>query len=367
MAEPIVAFDEAGNSGGNLVDRTQPVFVLASVCLSNDEAASLIATGTGEYKFSTLRRSRDGQRRVLNLLDAEPLQESQYVISAFHKPFMVITKIVDLLVEPLFHHAGHDLYERGANLAMANMLYFCLRALLGIKAFELLLQRFVTMVRSPSDGTIGKFYRLLETASRKHRDDDLAEEVRNLLMTRVIAQEYADTWDGSDLDPAIPAFVEHGSIWSDRLGGPFRIVHDNSHPILNEQIVLEAMMSTHETPVTVGYDRRKMTFPISALGIELHDSLEWPQIQVADIIASAVAYSLKAGVLQDCDPFCESLQNTKVLSGDFRPVWPEPKVSPEELGTDAVGGIDANDYVGDYVARRLGGIPPKGERRKKTN
>jgi hypothetical protein len=58
------------------------------------------------------------------------------------------------------------------------------------------------------------------------------------------------------------------------------------------------------------------------------------------------------------------LLETRVLAGSFRPVWPELKVTPEELGTTEVGGIDAADHIGDYVAKRLGGIPDKRQRRK---
>ena len=38
MDNPVVAFDESGNSGGNLIDQDQPVFVLASVHVSEADA-----------------------------------------------------------------------------------------------------------------------------------------------------------------------------------------------------------------------------------------------------------------------------------------------------------------------------------------
>lgn len=71
-----VAFDESGNTGGNLLDGEQPVFALASVQLSNDEAAALVAslgTKQGELKFSSLRSSGPGRRKILTLLKAEVL------------------------------------------------------------------------------------------------------------------------------------------------------------------------------------------------------------------------------------------------------------------------------------------------------
>ncbi len=363
--KPLVAFDEAGNSGGNLLDVEQPVFVLASVSLTDEQAFSVLDAQDQEQKFSKLKRSSKGQEAILRILDSPILTEDRYVISGFHKRFMTITKMVDLLVEPLAHRDGVNLYERGANLALANMLYHCLPVFLGRRVFDMLIDRFVGMVRTPSHRTIQKFYQLLETAYRRHGDEDFAAGIAVLLASRVIAEDHADAWDGSELDPAIPAFVEHASVWTGRFGAPFRIVHDESKPIVNEQLVLEAMMSETDEHIEIGYDRRKMNFPIAAKEIELLDSAAYRQIQVADIVASGTAYCLRASISRSADAFSEALLKTRVLSGSFLPVWPELKVSPEDLGTTELGGVDSVDHIGEYVARRLGGIPAKGERRKR--
>src|SRR5207249_11198249 len=106
---------------GNLLDPDQPVFVLASVQLSSSSATALIGSRPHELKFANLKRSQTGQRRIIELLDSSVLTEDRVILSGFHKPFMAVTKLVDLLVEPLFYAKGIDLYERGGNLAMANM------------------------------------------------------------------------------------------------------------------------------------------------------------------------------------------------------------------------------------------------------
>jgi hypothetical protein len=129
-------------------------------------------------------------------------------------------------------------------------------------------------------------------------------------------------------------------------------------------MVLEAMMSTSEERQDIGYDRRKMTFPIAAREIELQDSSSWPQLQIADIIASSAAYCLRTAIQGGTDDFCRALLQTRTLDGSFRPVWPETKVTPAELGTTELGGIDPVDHIGEYVSKRLGGIPPKGQRRR---
>lgn len=68
---PVVAFDEAGNTGQNFLDAAQPVFVLASVHMSSERATAFTSAamppGATEAKFSTMRGSNAGRKRVLAL------------------------------------------------------------------------------------------------------------------------------------------------------------------------------------------------------------------------------------------------------------------------------------------------------------
>jgi hypothetical protein len=364
MSEAIVAFDESGNSGGNLLDGSQPVFVLASVHLSGDSVKAILNGNPRELKFARLNRNVRGRRQIIEVLNSPLLTTETFLISGFHKPFMAITKLVDLLVEPLFYARGIDLYERGGNLAMANLFHFTMPVYIGKKRFERLRSAFVQMVRNPSNMAIDRFYKILRTAYERLEHEEFEADLAMLLATRPVAEAYRKDFDTSDLDPAIPSFVEHASEWTARLGTTFRIIHDVSKPLLQEQIVLEAMMSTDESPKEIGYDRRKMAFPFRASGIEFQDSAVFPAIQIADIIASSTAYCLRSSFHKRSDRFVDELLSTAVLAGTFRPLWPQLKVTPHDLSTDVIGGIDANSYVGNYVSKRLGGIPPKGQRRK---
>src|SRR4051794_20762840 len=110
---PTVYIDESGNTGEHLTDSAQPVFVLAGVHLSDDDGARLasgVASGAGEAHYTTLRKRRRGQDKVLALLADPTLREKETVrVSALLKPFMVIPKLVDLLIEPAMHEQGADL------------------------------------------------------------------------------------------------------------------------------------------------------------------------------------------------------------------------------------------------------------------
>lgn len=46
MSISVVAFDESGNTGQNLLDPEQPIFALASVCLTQAEITELTSSIT---------------------------------------------------------------------------------------------------------------------------------------------------------------------------------------------------------------------------------------------------------------------------------------------------------------------------------
>jgi len=110
---------------------------------------------------------------------------------------------------------------------------------IGRDAFEAIQAAFVEMIRSPSFVAAKRFFELIYEARRYLKHTEFAQELDMLLAIQSVAGEYLSKWDGSDLDPAIPAFVEHGSIWTSRLKTEFSIVHDSSKPIQQSAMTVE--------------------------------------------------------------------------------------------------------------------------------
>jgi hypothetical protein len=125
---PCVVFDESGNTGADLLHPEQPVFVLASADFSVDEAKALLDTvrtrQTGEAKLSRLKKTASGQRRVLRFFEAVSASRHRLKACCFHKRYLVVTKIVDLLEENLAYRHGVDLYRDGANVAISNVHFY---------------------------------------------------------------------------------------------------------------------------------------------------------------------------------------------------------------------------------------------------
>lgn len=111
MSDIPIAFDESGNTGADLLNTDQSVFVLASVCYTEaNQLLDLVFTPQSrEAKFKRLKKSRAGERRVISFLQSEFVTAERVKINVFHKRYMVVTKIVDILIETIAHRDGIDL------------------------------------------------------------------------------------------------------------------------------------------------------------------------------------------------------------------------------------------------------------------
>jgi hypothetical protein len=127
--------DETGNTGERLLDSDQTHFVLASNDYGNEEAHDLMlpltSQGAPEVKFKVLKRTVTGRERLKSFLFDPRVNPTRIAACVMNKRFMVFTKLVDIIMETVVHDNGGDLYKDGANLATANMMYYCLPAFCG--------------------------------------------------------------------------------------------------------------------------------------------------------------------------------------------------------------------------------------------
>ena len=77
--------------------------------------------------------------------------------------------MVDWLVETRMHDAGLNLYQRGGNIGLSNMLYWCLPGFGGPEFFVDLLKRFQDMMRCRTRDAFEAFFRPLYELILPHR------------------------------------------------------------------------------------------------------------------------------------------------------------------------------------------------------
>ena len=159
-----IVFDESGNTGGSgLLDENQPVFVLASCNFTEEEAENLLKDNvythqTTEAKFSNLKKNNAGQERIINFLSEIVKSPSKVKVMIYHKQFMVVTKLVDMLVEELARKDGIDLYKKDVNIAMSNIFFHCTPVFCGKERTLKMHQSFVEMIKKQDDTSINNFY-----------------------------------------------------------------------------------------------------------------------------------------------------------------------------------------------------------------
>jgi hypothetical protein len=141
-----VGFDESGNTGQDLLNLAQPVYALASVHLPETEARELLRGGDGEPHFVKCKRSSRGRAQIMEILTSPAFTPASVKVSVMHKSFMLTSKLVDLLIEPVLRSFGVDMYSNGAHLATSNLLH-TIWPVFAPKAFAELQSKFVAMFR----------------------------------------------------------------------------------------------------------------------------------------------------------------------------------------------------------------------------
>lgn len=357
-----VFIDESGNTGQNLLDRSQPVYALASVHFSHAETEAIyniLSTGKEkEIHFKNLKRSKSGKQRIRQFIQLPLLTADRIKIFTVHKPFMVIAKIVDLLVETLYFRSGIDIYKKGANIAMSNLFYYATPTFCGKERFARFQATFLRMIQDKDYTSIHAFYASIQELKDFCKDEKYKIMFDTLASTRGILDDVLPNVRVTTLDPAVPLLYVLCGLWGNQLGTTFNLVCDESKPIAHDKELLKCLMNPNIPEVRVGYDFRKITLPLKVNEISFVDSKEVFQVQIADILASSCTYWAKtvAGYSEEED-LSLAISNSVIPDLIINSIWPSPDVTPEGLGITENGGINPINYVAELLRRK-----PKGKK-----
>lgn len=353
--KPDIFFDESGNTGGNLLDSMQPFFTLSSCSISKpDPLKALELTGSkspAEAHFKTMRRRKSGQDGIIRLLESKFISEENVKIFLIDKQYMLITKFVDILIESWCYNHGIDLYKNGQNLALSNVYYCCLPVFCGEELTNTMLSNFMKMIKVQDSATIDIFYNSVEELKNNCSDASFISTIDKISITRSEIDDISENIDKSMLDPSIPSLFKHCVEWGKIHPKGFYIKHDDSKAISEQKEIFNKFMDMSKTTETYGYERRTFDLPIKARSLTFHSSEEYPQLQIADIVASSAAYYANCLKKQDVDDYLfKELKRIKI-ERYFKDMllWPSTYVSPEELGTVHTGGINAANGVAKFL------------------
>jgi hypothetical protein len=229
--------DESGNTGENLTDPVQPVFVLGSVSVDSGLADFLVNNvlqqlpkRQSEPKYSSLAKTKAGRSALMQCFSSLPRDAAR--LYAADKRFFIEAKIIDLLVEPLFFKQGHNMYADGSAVSLANLMHAVGPVLGDRVAYENVLKTFVRAFRSRPTATVDDIYRSIDEYRVTATAPEWHEWLEILCHTRPeagAALRWISNGHRDELDPATPCLVALVRDAGQHLD-VFRLLHDKSMP-----------------------------------------------------------------------------------------------------------------------------------------
>jgi len=349
-----VGFDESGNTGEDLLNKQQPVYVLASVHVSDEDAASLLGTRSQELHFVREKNSQEGRRTLLNILSADVLSPDNVKVYVVHKRYMITAKLVDVLLEPVFHEDGIDLYIDGAAVAMANLLHAVWPAF-SAEGFARLQESFVRALRQRTPEAAEEFYDSVEYLAHRTKCEPDFAFLALALSKSHFAEELAGLHSGKlspELDPALTSLHALTHYWS-RAIGEFEVVHDESKHVITWEQMLRKWWKPKDNPLELRtWHGEVLRFPLNVADLTFARSHESPLVQLADVVAGAVCAVANSLIGSTSNTrFAEELERLGVLQWVVQCIWPSLDIAPGALGVRPGASPSVADQMARWLAR----------------
>ncbi|EJG02015.1 DUF3800 domain-containing protein [Flavobacterium sp. F52] len=356
MEEQYYAFDESGNTGGDLLNREQPVFILSSVRLTENqsqELRSLLTAKADELKFARLKKSKKYQKEIISLLNHSIISDETVQIALFHKQYCLWLHTVDRLIEPVLKEdIDCDVYEDGQNIAITNMFFFCVPAFCDVDAVEEYKHAFINLFQFRDEVHIDRFYTAVENLIASSKDEKFVDALLPILGSYRYIDDILDRWDKYNFDSTLAGFINLIDYWGRKTDKGFYAFVDNSKPLVHHKELIDLVRDINKEG-EIGTERRKLKFPLKLIDIKFADSKDVHAVQIADVIAGAANHYYKAiADPQYADEFSEMLGQTKLVELIYSPVWPHMAFTPEELGTKYDGGENILDSLASLSIKK---------------
>ena len=371
MSSPILFMDESGFTGQDFFNPDQPVFVLATIFLPEEECQAIKAdhfraVRARELKHSELCKRPRPQAMVLDFLRRAVKRPEIIKFSILHKRYDLVGQMVDWLVETGTHDAGLNLYERGGHIGLTNVLYWCLPGFGGHEFFVDLLKRFQDMMRLRTRESFDAFFGPLY---ERYGQGEKLDEVTTYLLGFCVHPQagFSPAFGFRELQ-ALPSkpFAGHVTCaialmgkWKPHHTEPVTVISDTSSAMAKERDIWDMLTSATLPPALVGYAGRIFSFPLMVKETRFEPSHEWAGLQLADVLAGAMASRLRWYIngRDPHDSYGTALSEIVWDAFDMHGVWPSDDVTPEETGSVGPDGEDPIEHT--VRALRAAGVKPR--------
>ncbi len=297
MAE-IIYCDESGFSGNNLSDDGSPYFVFAGVLIDPKEADAITSEVKsayriqGEMKGANLTKHPNGRKAIATVLER---CASKAKVAVADKKFALAGKLFEYIFEPALSANSKFFYDAGFHVFIANILYVAWQA--KPETAGALLKAFQESMRSLDQKHLDSLSELFMVSADKDSPQNLVlrfaqanKAVIGAEMEDLGGENPAGRWV---LDLSTTCLDGLLASWGETLDG-MRVICDSSKPLqeMQEPFTWRLGYSGEKQYVEIGGRRKLLTYSL-AEPIAFHKSHEFPGLQLADVIASAISYAMR--------------------------------------------------------------------------
>ncbi len=335
--ERLLAFDESGNTGAELNSIDQPIFTLASVRLSIEEAESLkkILTYKNEsdLKFNNIKRKKNYYKKIEKVLNHELVTSENIKAFVFHKKYCIWLHTVDRLFEPLAYDDDLDIYENGMNIALTNFLYYCTPVFCNEKLVERYYADFLNMFKARDEEAITKFYNTLNELITVSKDDYFSSLLKKIGESKNQIENILKDWHIYNIDNTLTGFMSLIDYWNRKTDKYFDAFVDDSKQLEHFKYLIDNITSINTHQHEIGSDRRTYQLPIKLKEIKFADSKSNVLVQIADIFAGSATYFYKGLINKNTDgELYKIIEQSKFINSiDHLMVWPHQAFTPKDL------------------------------------
>ena len=362
-----IYLDEAGFTGNNLLDVSQPTFVYASVALDEEVARNLQSEAIcrfridgNELKGSSLVKHRRGRRAITWLLER---CNNQSLIFIANKEYSLAAKFFEYIFEPLLSERNSLLYRIGFHKFITMALYIHFAA--GENGGDRLLMGFQELMRTRDPQRVqGLYATSTDMTSTIVLDKILTFVICNEARIKSEVERLGSYQELSNwiLDLSTSAVNFLLASWGEQFKS-LTVYCDQSNPIkadLTAEKSWFAQMIGREDKFYVPFGLQPSPSMIYNLSrpICLVNSMNFPGVQVADVVASSVAHAMRNPEDELHQEWLtilgDSVANAMVPDSDLLDLdQPGPLMNSfvlQELTTRSVKGESLADGLAEYIS-----------------
>jgi hypothetical protein len=302
-------FDETGHTGTNLLDRDQPFLAYGGLRTNEQESIEIIQKYFGSVKMAELHhnelcRRRNGQQAVLEFLE----KECHWIRANFkwfliHKAYGLLTKVVDLVIEPAAYERGENLYDGGLAQQIALFIWIASIERGQAEALNNFLAAFNELGISPTPDHLALCERAAFAVDLGNENNVILRLPFQQMGMRLILRLEKDY-----LDLSFSGAFMVAELWWNELAQPFELIHDRGAALLRQQAQWAAMTdpSLPYRTMSVGPYDPVVNLPLIRTSFE--ESRTVPGLQLVDVILGARRKLVEwVSEGKPSDPYCENL------------------------------------------------------------